>query len=105
MNEKLEKQIDKVSYSRNCWFATAVAIAIVIAINVDSNRRIFQKIDDFEENFEFFVIYENFYSSLLQNHTVIARKRTHKGMQCYETCKSWRTWTYNVRRFLLDQRI
>ena len=76
MNEKLEKQIDKVSYSRNCWFATAVAIAIVIAINVDSNRRIFQKIDDFEENFEFFVIYENFYSSLLQNHTVIARKRT-----------------------------
>ena len=58
MNEKLEKQIDKVSYSRNCWFATenAVAIAIVIAINVDSNRRIFQKIDDFEDNFEFFVI-------------------------------------------------
>ena len=37
MNEKLEKQIDKVSYSRNCSFATenAAAIAIAIAINAD----------------------------------------------------------------------
>ena len=52
MNEKLEKQIDKVSFSRNEFFAIKIdaAIAFAIATNANSNRKM-EKIDDFEENF------------------------------------------------------
>ena len=52
MNEKLEKQIDKVSFSRNRFFAAKIgaAIAFAISINTNSNRKM-EKIDDFEENF------------------------------------------------------
>ena len=76
MNEKLEKQIDKVSYSRNFWFTkNSSSIAIAIAINADSNRRI-KKIDDFEENFEIFSCMKFFQSCNVQFVTESYRDRT-----------------------------
>ena len=55
MNEKLEKQIDKVSSSRNGFFRNKNWCSDSICdcderVRINSNRKM-EKIDDFEENF------------------------------------------------------